>query len=1011
MSTTATEQFPEYHIQLTKSGTTVGFNLCDANGNLTPLAISKEPQPRLSIKMSQGGTKHSDYEPPYRSIEQNDWSGGRGLDDFDLDGTRYYDALMANTWREGEIRLGPRPVYSTGYRSAIQNMNYHTKSVTGGVVTKNYPNITFKGLYGSWQYIASRVLPGSDYTTDKAYVEVKKVGTPNGSLTLALYSATGGSPDTPNTLLASGTIAESSVDVFATMLCATVAQAVDDETYYFIVAYGHDDDDADNHYLVSTYDFDDTAAACYSADGSSWSATTSYYLRYRIVDADTPFRAFFFNHQETLYACLDYADGSNPAIYRNGFKGWATSAGAATLTDSTQTWLTNSLIGSIAILVRGQGTNTKDRYRVIIGNTATQITVSPNWAIQPDETTRYAIVATEIQDSWDWDEVTGHGLTGHITDVLAYNNMVYFCRGEGLDIVHMHDEIFETEEGNRGTFILAAPDSNGKNKIWLAHREFPANISKADPVWGEASITVADLDFDFDVAVTNGSMEADSDWTSVGTPTTQARSDTQKKDGDYSRRVVADADNEGITQTITTEADTFYEVSVWVYVVSGAVSLDFGGSEMDYTSTAAAWVRLKGRKLISGTTAAFSVLSRGGAGEFYADEAYIRVLPTNLKDVGYERITGMVRYGEPLRCWVATTGSLYMEDNGEFLSIPLEEFHNAQDERNGSALVVSDVYLYLSFLSGMERYYKSNLDDMGPNRDEGLPTERRGFIADFAAYPGYIFAAYNAGPRGPISGDRYSSILMNNGYGWHECYRAPANECIQSLFIQPINTDAVDRLWFSKGSDILWIPVEHRPDQNADYRYHHTAVVELQRMFNGMHDVDKYYDELSIHAEYATGEHVIAEYRVDNDTSWTEIGTFDTAPVESIAIGSHDVSGKSIRLRLRVEGKAQNSSPTIDAVVLDTIEHVPQKHSYSMTFRFEDNNITLIGKGEHDRNETGLTTLAGWVDSVTPLTMRSMNSMFDNKIVKPITLTLRPLIVDALQQKEVLIGTLTVIEV
>jgi len=66
--------------------------------------------------------------------------------------------------------------------------------------------------------------------------------------------------------------------------------------------------------------------------------------------------------------------------------------------------------------------------------------------------------------------------------------------------------------------------------------------------------------------VTNGTMEADSNWSNYNSPTANARSSTQAKVGTYSRKFVADSTYDGImSDTFTTVANKVYIVSAWVY--------------------------------------------------------------------------------------------------------------------------------------------------------------------------------------------------------------------------------------------------------------------------------------------------------------------------------------------------------------------------------------------------------------------------------------------------------------
>jgi hypothetical protein len=70
--------------------------------------------------------------------------------------------------------------------------------------------------------------------------------------------------------------------------------------------------------------------------------------------------------------------------------------------------------------------------------------------------------------------------------------------------------------------------------------------------------------------ITNPDMELDSDWTSVGSPTVNERSTTQKKTGTYSRKFTVDAAREGIRcADFQSYSGVEYSWSAWVYPVNG----------------------------------------------------------------------------------------------------------------------------------------------------------------------------------------------------------------------------------------------------------------------------------------------------------------------------------------------------------------------------------------------------------------------------------------------------------
>uniref|UniRef100_A0A6M3KE19 Putative tail protein n=2 Tax=viral metagenome TaxID=1070528 RepID=A0A6M3KE19_9ZZZZ len=66
--------------------------------------------------------------------------------------------------------------------------------------------------------------------------------------------------------------------------------------------------------------------------------------------------------------------------------------------------------------------------------------------------------------------------------------------------------------------------------------------------------------------VTNGTMEADANWSNWNTPTTNEQSNTQVHIGTYSRKFTVDATSEGIvSDTFTTATGTLYKITAWVY--------------------------------------------------------------------------------------------------------------------------------------------------------------------------------------------------------------------------------------------------------------------------------------------------------------------------------------------------------------------------------------------------------------------------------------------------------------
>ena len=107
-----TAQKPKHHVTLSDGTTTVGLIAVRAPRNKAgeyitspdENAIDIAPSQPLAIQTSQGNSEYSDREWPYMTLEQKDWSGGRGGETFEDDKSRYFDGYRVNTWRQSTGR-------------------------------------------------------------------------------------------------------------------------------------------------------------------------------------------------------------------------------------------------------------------------------------------------------------------------------------------------------------------------------------------------------------------------------------------------------------------------------------------------------------------------------------------------------------------------------------------------------------------------------------------------------------------------------------------------------------------------------------------------------------------------------------------------------------------------------------------------------------------------------------------------------------------------------------------
>lgn len=129
--------------------------------------------------------------------------------------------------------------------------------------------------------------------------------------------------------------------------------------------------------------------------------------------------------------------------------------------------------------------------------------------------------------------------------------------------------------------------------------------------------------------ITDPSFEYNIAPTSVGTPTTSERSNTQVHSGSYSWKVITDAIDEGIQLSAVTVSGKFYRLNVWVYVVSGIVTIKnitlHKGSGNQVSSVTGAWQNLQCVFRATAATTNIQIVSNGSI-TFYVDDIAANIL-------------------------------------------------------------------------------------------------------------------------------------------------------------------------------------------------------------------------------------------------------------------------------------------------------------------------------------------------------------------------------------------------
>lgn len=852
-----TQEDSNYHLALEAvTGEQLGFILCNpTTGEPSALGIGDEPVPQTTLQISQGAASgYSDMVYPNTPITQSDWSGGRGLEDFDKDGSRYSDGNRVDTIR-GDCLLGPKDTLSTGISKTLASPTYtsivHTDNVGYGRFCVQFTpaeTITVKRL-GVWLRGGSVQIVGS-ILNDNA--------------------------GAPGAVLAYTTYINQALDTLTEVirpLQAGASLTLNAGSPYWI--------ELAPYYGNSGWD-----AGIYSQAGYKLiyggATLVGQGFQFRLY-SNSKAKNIFFEYKSALYVATMPDDLGAPKLFINGYRGLAkANTNHPEWLDMNISTGMNQWTGCVVKIVGGKGANEETPWRLIKSNDALgKLTVTPVWNIEQDTTTEYVILGDNT-----WTEITGHGLTQPVTDVLVVDDIIYFAQGSGANMrrarFYNNAGTWTAEYADDGTnkadYLALISDTSGKRQVWKALAQSAMVASSDTKSWGT------------DLAFTDQNN---------GKPCGSANS----------------------------------------------------------------------------------------------------------------RITGIQPYDNPVCPWILKEDGYGSIRNGVYAEIPNDEMKSVKSETNGRAHLRHDLFLYFSLLDGMERYYDQRLDDKGPNRDLGMPVDRKGPIVQMVGYPGRFYAALDAGESGS------SSILCFNGVGWHEMYRGVPGKRIRSLFIQVIPGDTIDRLWFSLDEDVYWIPITISPYTNPNYLYCASGQVITSWFYDNKKDVAKYWDSVTLFAENLAPTHqtIHVEYQTDSELVWHAItADFTQSPSQQIDISSlYNVTGRRLRLRLTLNSDNQTITPRIKAIVINAVERVPSKYGIPITFLLEDGMDNLWGQATPLDAKGRADKIKAWADSrqmAAPLKIHYVHPYWDGRRVFIDLPSVKVAEIDSSQHKVRLIGRMQLTE-
>ena len=952
-----------HHVSLTDGENTIGLIICDSKGAADPFNISMAPNQRSSLRTKSGTTKYEDLEEPWTATAQDDWSGGRALEDHETDTTRFFDSKRCQT-AFNQIYCAPMDHYATGLKDAVTNYpgSVHWKTILAGTA------------------FAYKIVLTAAMSAGEVYILLRRRGTPASGLKVSLCSNSSG---VPGTAIASHTYTTAEItDVISEWKKFTFDQQTLAAGAYWIKAETEVGDSVGSWQVGMKLVNNNVSTWLYQ--NSHWELNNNYDLYFRLADADSGRLSRFFTYKQLTFALTQLPTGS-PKLYTNGDIGMAdsNSGNLSKVIDATKSWKANEWKGCRVGIIQGTGiAETESVWRTIVSNDATSLTVDKPWQIEHDTTTVYII--TDTERFYEIPSGT-HGLTGYVSDILITNDIIYFAQGDSIPVrklkwsngswASMADSFTHTVNGESTTidncamYLQTVRDTSGL-VLWRGqNKDSSSQISISQTAvtdWLDTAKTIAD----YQTTIDENNDDVYTAGVDFGKPDDIAIM--------YKVTVGTIAGDEHPVFEVTLQGS---EDNVVFEDIKG-IEVDTSGSVLYFACSSKRRYRRLHISISSGTTPSLS-------GVKVVTVNHSKYIGTHTFNDSYGKITGLAEYPMMMNSmyktlWINREGMIHsISSEGAVDTINLEELSTVMEEWNGKTSMVHNVYYYFRWMKGsIQRYYNQQLDNVGPDRDTGLPEERRGSIADMLAYPGRYFAAIDAG-------DGYSSVLLNNNSGYHEIYRAPnAGERITALGYQAISGERPDRLWISVGDDIVWLAMPSNTlkayyDDQAEYVYESVLVSSWYSI--GMVDVIKQWGSMNVMAENLKKDSVYieADYQIDQDPTWYPMDAFYVeSPTQEVKFKSaFGISAKRLRYRLRLQTNDISKTPFVKAVVLKTVIKISTKYSYSMSCRNVMDDENLRGEVEDISPWQRLDQMIKWADNATALRMRCYTYPFDNKIV------------------------------
>lgn len=227
---------------------------------------------------------------------------------------------------------------------------------------------------------------------------------------------------------------------------------------------------------------------------------------------------------------------------------------------------------------------------------------------------------------------------------------------------------------------------------------------------------------------------------------------------------------------------------------------------------------------------------------------------------------------------------------------------------------------------------------MGPDRDGGLPSDRRGYVRQLLSSHNELLAVVDGTSVNPLNGfvgmgtgtfesevisqnTGYSSILGFNEIGWEVKWTSAAGaKAVTSTIV----SNAYDRyrMWWIYNQRVYFMPLPTdivNPSQTLNFEYDTAGDTHTPWFDADQADIDKLGLALRIEVDGASAtETIVVSYALNYATTWTSLGTITTdGTTEYLFPNATTPTGTSFRaIRFRIQHARGTASRTVSPDVI-----------------------------------------------------------------------------------------------